>query len=274
MQTILNSPEQFTLPLLVVLVLVVLILLFRKPPVPQQDPQLIEDLSQSKANVQHLQLTLSEATTERDKLRDALSQEQKQTVHLQTMRDNLNDRLERMEAAHAQTLLQTESMRKEVLQKHEGQLGAEKTEAAQLREANGKLTTNNGVLQESLETQRKKHEELKAETEANHTQFVNHFKTISSELLQNQGKATTEAQKNELEKLLTPFKQELGFLKSGIKDMSEKAEKERGTLGQQIQMMQEKATELSAQANSLTLALRGDRKRQGNWGETILERIL
>ena len=103
---------------------------------------------------------------------------------------------------------------------------------------------------------------------------MNQFKAISSEILQNQGRATTQAQKDELEKLLSPFKQELGFLKTGLKDMTEKAEKERQSLGQQIQLMQAQANELSEEAHGLTLALRGDRKKQGNWGETILERVL
>ena len=217
---------------------------------------------------------LSEVTAQREQFRDALSGEQRQIARLETERENLNHNLSALRDEKTRALQQAEAARKEACKKREDQLEVEKIEMVKLREANGLLNTENGVLRESIETQRKKHEELKAETEANREQFVLHFKSMSADLLQRQGKETTEAQKNELEKLLNPFKQELVFLKTGIKEISEKAEMERQSLGQQIQLMQAKASELSAEANSLTLALRGDRKRQGNWGETILERIL
>ncbi|WP_158234149.1 DNA recombination protein RmuC [Oceaniglobus indicus] len=274
METLLSNPEQLILPVLVIIGLAVLVLLFRKPPAVQKDPELADAVSRAQADVQRLEKTLADTCDERDSLRHSLSREQVQSARLETDRDTLKARIEALKSEHDQTLDAVERRGRDSIAKLDEALSAERKAAERLRDEKSALQTENRVLSQTLETQRIKHEELKAEIEANRTHFVNQFKTISSELLQNQGRATTEVQKAELEKLLTPFKQELGFLKTGIKDMSEKADKERQSLGQQIQLMQAKASELSAEANSLTLALRGDRKRQGNWGETILERIL
>lgn len=155
----------------------------------------------------------------------------------------------------------------------------ERLEAAleAVKERDRKIGALNGNAQEltaTLAAERDKHAKLLAETEKNRADFLAQFKAISGEILQNQGRATTEAQKSELQKIITPFKVEIEGLKTNLKDLTEKAEKERQTLGSQLLVMQSRAAELAEEANGLARALRGDSKRQGNWGETILERIL
>jgi DNA recombination protein RmuC len=262
-QDILANSEQVTLILLALAVLAVLFLVFRKPPKPVIDPELAADLSRARTEITHLQTSLQAVTEERDRLRADLSAEQIATARLGTQCDNISDQLEAAKHRHAAQA-----------ERAEADLTAAREQVSRLRDEVAALASDKRVLEESLQTQRAKHAELAAETEQNRAQFVNQFKAISSEILQNQGRVTTQAQKEELEKLLSPFKQELGFLKTGLKDMTEKAEKERQSLGQQIQLMQAQATQLSEEAHGLTVALRGDRKKQGNWGETILERVL
>jgi len=152
-----------------------------------------------------------------------------------------------------------------------------RAETETVKERDRQIGALNGTVQEltaTLAAERDKHAKLLAETEKNRADFVAQFKAISGEILQTQGRAATEAQKSELEKIITPFKVEIEGLKSNLKDITEKAEKERQSLGSQLLLMQSKAAELAEEANSLARALRGDSKRQGNWGETILERIL
>jgi DNA recombination protein RmuC len=45
-------------------------------------------------------------------------------------------------------------------------------------------------------------------------------------------------------------------------------------LDQHLRMLQEMNQKMSEEAKNLTKALKGDSKRQGNWGEVILQRIL
>lgn len=149
-----------------------------------------------------------------------------------------------------------------------------------LREAGETITARDrdigalrGDVRALTETLRAEREKFAALVE-NREELVTRFKAISGEILQTQGRTTTEAQKAELEKLISPFKVEIEGLRTNLKDITDKAEKERQSLGNQILVMQSKAAELAEEANGLARALRGDRKKQGNWGETILERIL
>jgi DNA recombination protein RmuC len=50
--------------------------------------------------------------------------------------------------------------------------------------------------------------------------------------------------------------------------------KGRSALGQHLRTLQELNQKMSEEAKNLTKALKGDTKKQGNWGEVILQRIL
>ena len=274
MQQLPADPQLIMLALLAVIVLALAVLVFRRPGEAKRAAELAAELSRAEARARHLDATLAGVTDERDTLRDTLAEAQTRAARLEAERDSAQARLDAAAQDHAAKQAQGEQSHAAATAKLDAQLKDAQAELARLRDSCAALTTDKRVLEETLAAQKRKHAELTAEIEANRTDFVNQFKAISAELLQSQGKATTESQKAELEKLLTPFKQELGHLRTGLKEMTEKAEKDRQSLGQQIQAMQLKASELSAEANSLTLALRGDRKRQGDWGETILARVL
>src|SRR5690606_10281757 len=70
-------------------------------------------------------------------------------------------------------------------------------------------------------------------------------------------------------------------LKEKIKAFEEKVDKtykaesdERNILKGVVEQLMEQSRHIKDEANSLTRALRGDSKKQGNWGEVILERVL
>src|SRR5690606_6931497 len=70
-------------------------------------------------------------------------------------------------------------------------------------------------------------------------------------------------------------------LQERIKTFEEKVEKtyqheaaERNSLKGVVQQLMEQSLRIKDEANSLARALRGDSKKQGNWGEVILERVL
>ena len=274
MEAVAQYSDLAVLVILAAIAIFTLVLVFRKSPTPLRDPKLVEDLARANSDLSNLQQAHAAATKEVETLRSNLTEQTSISARLETERNNLSTRTAELQKSLSEAIEKFERQALETQEKHEHKIENQRVATAELQKEINSLTADNGVLRETLKTQKDKHEELKTEIETNRGHFINQFKTISSELLQNQGRATTEAQKGELEKVLSPFKQELSFLKSGLKDMSEKAEKERQSLGEQILLMQANAARLSEEANSLTQALRGDRKRQGNWGETILERIL
>lgn len=100
------------------------------------------------------------------------------------------------------------------------------------------------------------------------------FEQIAGKLLEEKSQKFAELNRNNLDMILSP-------LKENIKSFEEKVEKtykaesdERNVLKGTVQQMMALNRQLSEDTNKLTQALRGDAKKQGNWGEVILSRIL
>src|SRR5439155_4695276 len=73
----------------------------------------------------------------------------------------------------------------------------------------------------------------------------------------------------------------LNPLKEKIKDFEDKVDKtykaeaaERISLKTEIKILVEQNKQISEEANNLAKALKGDKKKQGDWGENILQLIL
>jgi len=120
---------------------------------------------------------------------------------------------------------------------------------------------------EKLDTQKKELEEIQ-------TRLKTEFKNIANELLEDKSKRFTEQNKVNLEGILNP-------LRDRIKDFEEKVDKtykadssERISLKEQLKHLTELNKQVSEEANNLAKALKGDSKKQGNWGEMILDKIL
>lgn len=281
---------QGVLTVLLLICVIALLVLRRSSATPNHDEE--------RARLEE-QLRITEG--ERDSLRADLESERIARGQLETTRDGMasriTDQLEQIESlterqSDLQRDLGTLKVTETRLTGERDSLAAEgdrlrgvqagleeklRAEVETVKERDRQIGALNGTVQEltaTLAAERDKHTKLLAETKENRADFVDQFKAISGEILQSQGKAATEAQKSELEKIITPFKVEIEGLKTNLKEITEKAEKERQSLGSQLLLMQSRAAELAEEANGLARALRGDSKLQGNWGETILERIL
>lgn len=100
------------------------------------------------------------------------------------------------------------------------------------------------------------------------------FEAMANKILQYQTSSMEEKQKLGMKEILVPLQQK-------IKEFEEKIEKNNiitaerhASLKEEIKGLSEKSDIVSREANNLVKALKGDYKKQGNWGELILERIL
>jgi DNA recombination protein RmuC len=129
------------------------------------------------------------------------------------------------------------------------------------------LKTTNENLSEKLAVQKSDIEDLQKK-------FKTEFENIANRILEEKSSKFTEQNRTNLDIILNPLKEK-------IKDFEDKVERsykiestERVSLKEQIKLLVEQNKELSTEASNLTRALKGDVKKQGNWGEVILERIL
>ena len=117
-------------------------------------------------------------------------------------------------------------------------------------------------------------DQQKAELQQMHVQNRNEFKNIAQEILDQKEKAFTETNDKHLQNILTPFKTQLEDFRKRVDEVYDNEGKERHSLKNEIQRLVETSAQVSIDANNLTKALKTDVKKQGNWGEWILETIL
>lgn len=100
------------------------------------------------------------------------------------------------------------------------------------------------------------------------------FRELSDETLRRQNADFSKSQTEKLTALLTPFREHVGRFEEELRNVHRAADRERTRLGEQITLLHRRSEEISQEAVALTRALKGDKQRQGAWGEMILERIL
>lgn len=124
-----------------------------------------------------------------------------------------------------------------------------------------------GNLQEKLGTQKKEMENLQQK-------FTTEFENIAAKILkQNTVDFSVSNQKN-ISDLLSPLKEKIQVFEKKVEDTYEKGLKDQTDLKAELKKLHDLNLKISDEANNLTKALKGDVKKQGNWGEVILERIL
>lgn len=125
-----------------------------------------------------------------------------------------------------------------------------------------------------FESQKDKLEEQKLELSNIKSHFNKEFELIANKILEEKSIKFTDTNHKTINQLLDPLKQ-------NIKNFEEKVEKtytheaaERNSLKGVVMQLMEQSKLIKDEAINLTRALKGDQKKQGNWGEVILERVL
>ncbi len=104
--------------------------------------------------------------------------------------------------------------------------------------------------------------------------LTNQFKNLANEILEDKAKKFTEQNAQQLDILLKPLQTKLTEFKEQVSNSYEKESRERFALKHEIERLANLNLKMSDEARSLTNALKGDSKIQGNWGELVLESIL
>lgn len=130
------------------------------------------------------------------------------------------------------------------------------------------------TLQADYNNLRDRLKEQKDELEKLQEKFRMEFKNLANEILEEKSKKFSEHNKEQLDQLLNPLGEKLEAFRKKVEETYNEENRQRATLKEQIRQMAELNQKMSEDAKSLTKALKGDSKTQGNWGEVILQRIL
>jgi len=104
--------------------------------------------------------------------------------------------------------------------------------------------------------------------------FTKEFKLIANEVLEQKSKSFKEENKESMGVLLNPLKERLKEFQDRVEKTNEEGIKRNTVLSEQIKHLRDLNQEITEETKSLTKALKGDSKTQGNWGELQLEAIL
>lgn len=129
------------------------------------------------------------------------------------------------------------------------------------------LDGKNNALEDKLIFQQN---ELKKMHENTTLQFEN----IAQKLLEEKSSKFTQVNQLNIEAILKPLNENIHQFKKQVEDTYDKESKIRFSLDERIKELMNQTTKISTEANNLANALKNNHKKQGDWGEMILESIL
>ena len=100
------------------------------------------------------------------------------------------------------------------------------------------------------------------------------FQVLANRIFEDKGKNFTATNRESLESLLKPFREQISGFQSRINEVHVESVKGQTALEAEIKKVLEVGLEMNSQATNLASALKGDKKTTGNWGEAQLERTL
>jgi DNA recombination protein RmuC len=160
------------------------------------------------------------------------------------------------------------------LNRVEQQAQAEAMLAIDLRAERDQVLQNAIRLEAALDSERKQGlgriESLNEAKEA----LTSQFKNLANEILEDKSKRFTEQNVANLDALLKPLQTKLSEFKEQVNTSYGNEARERFALKSEIERLANLNLRMSDETRSLTQALKGDSKVQGNWGELVLESIL
>ena len=125
----------------------------------------------------------------------------------------------------------------------------------------------------SAEEHRQTEERARNELQAAFAQLSQEALKSNNELFLNQAGARADASVKSLTDLLAPFKEALGKLESETKEIEKARTDAYATLTEKLVALQQATSTLHATSHSLAVALKGDARARGRWGEVALRNI-
>jgi DNA recombination protein RmuC len=202
-------------------------------------------------------------------LRQELHQAQQELDELDHDRDKAAFELQQ---AHGKFMAATEKLRyfDEVKRERQGYMD----ELSHLREQKSKLEVELHEQQARHEQQLKaSHDKLQLLEHAEE-RLKQQFEHLANQLFDVKTAKVDQQNKQSLEGLLNPLKDQIEGFKKQVSDSFTYEAKERHTLVHELKNLQRLNEQMAQEALNLTQALKGDNKQQGNWGEVVLARVL
>ncbi|TYR34420.1 DNA recombination protein RmuC [Sphingobacterium phlebotomi] len=125
-----------------------------------------------------------------------------------------------------------------------------------------------------LQAQQEKYQAQQEETQQLRKQFHLEFQQMANAILEEKTQKFTAVNQQQLDRILTPLKEKIKTFEEKVERTYQQEAGERNVLKGVVEQLMQQSMLIKNEANNLTKALKGDNKKQGYWGEIILERVL
>jgi DNA recombination protein RmuC len=190
--------------------------------------------------------------------------------HLKNANDNLKISLAKAEEKAANLISEKDNITKHLKDEQTRLLDELFDVRNQLSQANQSLESSRSFFK----AQQEKLNEQKQEIEQTRTHFQREFENIAEKLLKEKSREFTDVNKLSIDTILNPLKENIKAFEEKVDKVYNMEAAERNTLKGVITQLMDLNKLISTEASNLTKALKGDNKKQGNWGEVILEKVL
>jgi DNA recombination protein RmuC len=155
-----------------------------------------------------------------------------------------------------------------------GRLPDVETALAVAQRAQAQLNVRVAELSTLLDQERSQSQEKLGLLNEARDQLSHQFKSLANEILDEKSRKFVEQNQVNLWHLLNPLQERIKSFQTKVEEVYVNESKDRSALAEQVKMLTQLNNTLSLDTQNLTLALKGDRKAQGNWGEIILDEVL
>lgn len=224
-----------------------------------ENDRLAFELQQAQQNQSGLQAEIAQQRDQLDSLEDARE-------HWRREAENKAGNQARLEAEKNEREKRLNELREELTQVRQALANAEQDahqKQVQVREMQVTLDQERTNTREKLELLERNRDALKQE-----------FELLANRIFDQKSEKFSEQNRTNLQGLLTPFREQLSDFRKRVDDVHSSETRDRQALRSEIDALKDLNRQITEEAASLTRALRGDKKIQGNWGELILEKVL
>ena len=232
--------------------------------------KLTSELATEQSRVQEHQTRLQELQTQ------STSELQQARDELRTIRDEKHHAEKSLEAA--QSDIRASEKRLEDANARIQELKDQVTENAQAHKALNEryLSLNNEHTELKTNLERKEEhykEQLEQLSEARQS-LTKEFENLAHKIFEEKGKTFTDTSKASIDVMLKPFREQIEGFQKRVNEVHESSVRGQTEMNGKIREVLEIGMKMSAEANNLTSALKGDSQQRGAWGEVQLRRTL
>ncbi|HUH58623.1 MAG TPA: DNA recombination protein RmuC [Candidimonas sp.] len=129
-------------------------------------------------------------------------------------------------------------------------------------------------LRERLDEARASAKDMIESSAQSRQQLKAEFQNLANQILEEKGKTFALNSQTSLDAMLKPFRQQIDSFQQRVNQVHDETVRGNVSLASEIKRVMDIGVRMSAEANTLATALKGDKKTTGNWGEVQLERTL